>query len=293
MRIVDSLRPSRWLVGPARAERLLDHRVPDDDPVARLLSDANRGVAGPVRGEQKVTLAFRTATPPLRRSVEAGPVLTVARGDAPRRLVTAPRLLALKVAVVGAATAVVGGLALAGTVDGLTMPSRTPDRPTLSIAAEQGAVAGRGGIIPTSAPPSSSTAATTLAGGAGTQNTVRTGVGVPAGATAGAKPAPKGPVPKGPIPNSPVPNGPGRDVGPGSTTQDCQTWARGPFGPKGQRQAWVKAVNRLRAAAGGWVHVPAYCYPVLHEGAKPNPGPPQFATASQYANKAATSGADG
>lgn len=266
MRDVDDLRPSRWLFGLARAERLLDHRLPGDDPVARLLSDANRGAAGPVRGEEQVALAFRTAAPPVRRSVEAGPLWTLAPGLAPRRAAAAPRLLALKVAAIGVATVAVGGLALARTVDGLAMPPQTQGRPTLSIATEQDAVAARGGIIPT--------AVTTLAGGDGTRNTVRPGAGTPAGAastTPAAKPTADGPAAKGP-----ASTGPGRDAESGAKARDCQTWARGPGGPKGRREAWAKAVKRLRGAAGGLARVPGYCYPVLHGGAQPNPGVPKL-----------------
>ena len=289
MRNVDNLHPGRWSLvglwpfGLARAERLLDHRLPTDDPVARLLADASREVQGPVRGEEEIALAYRTAPQPvtvgatgtaaataagaaagLVSTLEAGPSRTVLPRYPARTPIAAPRMLALKVAVIGLATVAVGGVALAHTVDGLTVPFRTTAEKTLPIDGGSGAVAARGGLIPSSS--SSPTGVTTQAGGDGSQNTVlpsATPSPVSSAAAAGARPA----------------GAPSAAAQATTPSRDCQTWAFGPFGPKAQRDAWGKALARLRSEAGGREHVAAYCFNLLHQGAvdgKPFPVVPVY-----------------
>jgi len=287
---MDILRPgswplgSRWPFGLARAERLLDHRLPGDDPVAQLLSDASRGVEGPVRGEELVALAFRTAPAPVRRAtvaaggrpstVEAGPSRTVLPRYPARRPIAAPRLLALKVAVIGMATVAVGGVALAHTVDGLTLPFRTTAEKTLPIEGRSDAVAARGGLIPSSSP--SPSEATTQAGGDGNQNTV-----LPS-----ATPAPV-PTPAGAA-TRPAPGGAGPGAQPSTSWGDCKVWTVGPFGPRSQREAWTKAFSRLRSAAGGREHVSSYCFALFRQGAVDGrpypsvPAHPQYPTTPQF-----------
>lgn len=120
-----------------RSDSLLDGTAPAGDPVARLLADAARRPEGPLTGEDAAVAAFRWSRTDSPATPEAGtastsPDLTptaslVAQSVhcPPRssmRTVVLRRLLATKVLAIGLATATVGGVAFAASLDVLKLP---------------------------------------------------------------------------------------------------------------------------------------------------------------------------